>query len=279
MPRFGARASARFNVAVRRDAGLVCALHIEMKSSESTLGPAQPIVGAPRDEGCSKTISVIKSKLAGMSPLRGQRLLDVGCGDGSFTIEFSRNYEQIYGIDVQEPWLRRFQLRVQDDPRFCVSRMSASAMGFPDNYFDTLVTVEVIEHIPDLAGASREFHRVIKPKGELLITCPNRLFPFENHGIRVGGKEYPRRIPLITYLPPLHTRLSLARVFTVRKLEQLFGPLGFVKKSVDYAWPTFEHGGNPFQPLLKPFFGLMRAMEASPLRMFGTSIVIRFEKQ
>ena len=249
-----------------------------MKSDTLALGPLQPILGAPRDNRCRKTITVIKNKLAAISPLRGQRLLDVGCGDGSFTTALADGYEQIYGIDVQETWLQRFEQRVRDDPHFCVCQMSASAMGFRDHYFDTLVTIEVIEHIPDLPGAADEFYRVLKPGGELLITCPNRLFPFENHGVRMGGKEYHGRIPLITYVPPLHSLLSLARVFTVRKLKQIFTPRGFVMRSVDYAWPTFEHGGNPFQPMLKPLFGLMRVMESSPLRVFGTSIVIRFDK-
>jgi hypothetical protein len=83
---------------------------------------------------------------------------------------------------------------------------------------------------------------------------------------------------MLPYLPPLHDRLSLARVFTVRRLDSLFIPLGFATGGLDYLWPTFEHGGNALQPLLKPLFGLMRCLEKSPVRMFGTSIVRRYLK-
>ena len=205
-------------------------------------------------------------------------MLDVGCGGGTITRCVSDGFGEIHGIDVQAPGLEQFRQAVANDPRFHIRLMSASTMDYPDGFFDTLISIETIEHIPDLIGAAQEFYRVIRPGGECLITCPNRLFPFENHGIKVGQREIMGRIPLITYLPPLHDRFSVARVFTVRGLDRLFCPLGFRRTKLDYAWPTFEHGGNPFQPMLRPLFGLMRRLERSPLRMFGTSIVVRFEK-
>jgi SAM-dependent methyltransferase len=172
----------------------------------------------------------------------------------------------------------RFRERVAGDPRFDIRVMSASEMDFPDGYFDTVISVEAIEHIPDLPRALDEFARVLRPGGECVITCPNRLFPFENHGLKIGTREYPGRIPLLTYLPPLHDRWSMARVFTVRTLDKLFESRGLSRHQLDYAWPTFEHGGNRFQPMLRPLFGLMRRLERSPLRFFGTSIVARYEK-
>lgn len=250
----------------------------DLTASASSPGPARPIVGAPRDASCRKTISVIANKLAAISPLRGRRMLDVGCGDGSFTVALAEHFAEVHGIDVQEAWLDQFRRRVSEDPRFVITPMSASAMTFLDGYFDVLVTIETIEHIPDLLRAADEFYRVLKPGGQCLLTCPNRFFPFENHGLRWRGRDYSRRIPLLPYIPPLHDRLSLARVFTVRRLDQIFLPRGFSRRAVDYAWPTFEHGGNPLQRFLKPLFGVMRWMENSPLRFFGSSIVARYDK-
>jgi len=84
--------------------------------------------------------------------------------------------------------------------------------------------------------------------------------------------------PLLTYIPFLHSRWALARVFTVRALDRLFVGRGLVRTAVDYAWPTFEHGGNPFQKYLQPLFGLMRVMENSPMRLFGSSVIVRYVK-
>jgi SAM-dependent methyltransferase len=239
----------------------------------------KPIVGAPRSHSCCRTIQVFEQKLSALAPLMGGRALDVGCGDGSFTEALTGGYDEVHGIDVQKEWLDRFRARCDGDSRFHIHEMSASEMTFPDNFFDTIISVETIEHIPDLEGAAREMARVLKSGGDLVLTCPNRWFPFENHGVRWRGREISRRIPLLTYLPPLHDRFSLARVFTVRRLKQIFQPQGFVLRGVDYAWPTFEHGGNSLQKYLRGLFGVMRVLERSPLRMFGTSILTHFVKR
>jgi len=238
-----------------------------------------PFVGAPRSTSYKKTISVFKNKIEKISNLRCEKLLDVGCGDGSFTMPLSENIQNIYGIDVQESFLNSFRAKVNGDKRYEVFLMSAESMSFESNSFDILLTIETIEHIQDLQKAAKEFFRVLKSGGELIITCPNRLFPFENHGIRIGKKEFHTRIPLLTYFPPLHNRYSLARVFTVGSLDRLFLPLGFKKVKVDFIWPTFEHGGNIFTPMLKPLFKIMRLMEESWLKFFGTSVLIKYIKE
>jgi hypothetical protein len=88
------------------------------------------------------------------------------------------------------------------------------------------------------------------------------------------------RATLLTYLPPLHRKFARARVFKASDLDHLFHPLGLQRTATDYIWPTFEHGGNFLQPILKPLFGAMRKMENAPmpLKMFGTSLVSGFLK-
>ena len=235
-------------------------------------------VGAPRGAALRKTVELITGKLRRLGSFRGERMLDVGCGDGAFTQVLGADFQEVHGIDVQEDYLERFREETKGDHRYFVTNMSASAMAFPDGHFDTIVTIETLEHVPDLAVAAREMCRVLRPGGELLITVPNRWFPFENHGMRIGSWERHGRIPFLTYLPWLHRRLSLARVFKVADLDSLFVAGGLKRVAVDYAWPTFEHGGNRLQPLLRPLFGLMRALESSPVRLFGSSVIVRYVK-
>jgi len=157
--------------------------------------------------------------------------------------------------------------------------MSAEKMVFEDNFFDVIISFETIEHIQNLSLAVKEMYRVLKPNGKLIITCPNRLFPFENHGINLKGKEIHGRIPLITYFPSIHNKYSLARVFTKRSLKKIFEQENFKLVKYDYLMPTFEHGGNKLQPFIRFLFPFMRKLENSPLKIFGSSIVGIFEKQ
>ena len=239
-----------------------------------------PYVGAARDASCRKTVEVFTRKLGrlGKFPKTG-RMLDVGCGDGTFTMVLGQGCSEVHAVDVQENYLARFRNAINKDEKFVISNMSASALRYPDGYFDTIVTIETLEHVVDLNGSASEICRVLKSGGELLVTVPNRWFPFETHGMRIGKREFHRRIPFLTYLPWLHRRLSVARVFKVRDLDSLFVTRGLKRVAVDYAWPTFEHGGNVFQPCLKPFFGLMRRMEDSFLRMLGTSVMVHYVKE
>ena len=74
--------------------------------------------------------------------MKGRRLLDLGCGDGSFTVALSAGFEEVHGIDVQDDWLEKFRARVRGEGRFHVQHMSASALTFGDRYFDTLISIE-----------------------------------------------------------------------------------------------------------------------------------------
>ena len=236
-------------------------------------------IGAARNAKLVRTVDVVVRKLAALSEWKGERLLDVGCGCGIFTIKLGQGFSEVWGIDVQERYLAEFQANALEQPKFHITKMSASAMSFEDAYFDSIVTIETLEHVADLPATASELARVLKPGGELVITVPNRWFPCENHGMRVGKLEL-SRAPFLTYFPSLHRRWANARVFRVKDIDNLLVPVGFRRVATDYAWPTFEHGGNSFQPLLKPFFNIMRIMEKSPmwLRMFGTSAIVKYTK-
>jgi len=237
------------------------------------------IIGATRDASLGRTIEVFLEKLRSISDWQGQRLLDVGCGDGTFTLRLGDGFSEVYGIDVQDHYLAKFRESVSQRGNYHVMHMSASEMDFPDEFFDKVVTLETLEHVDNLPAAAAEIMRVTKDGGEIVISVPNRLFPCENHGADIGRISM-NRAPLLTYFPLLHKKYARARAFLVRDLDSLFIPLGARRVDLDYLWPTFEHGGNKIQGLLKSSFPVMRACEKAPmlLRMFGTSILVKYRK-
>jgi SAM-dependent methyltransferase len=66
-------------------------------------------------------------------------------------------------------------------------------MPLPDNSFDTVLSAEVLEHVPDPAKALSEIYRVLKPGGHLVMSVPHLMylhnephdfFRYTNYGLR-----------------------------------------------------------------------------------------------
>ena len=158
---------------------------------------------------------------AGSKRLAGA-ILDNGCGIGLY-VEHLLPYEgQVVGIEFDFP--RAVEAK-------SVTNLIASAEGetlpFPSDYFDLILSHEVIEHVQSDENAVKDMVRVLKPGGRMVVFCPNRGYPFETHGIYWKGKYQFGNIPLINYLPTnLRNRLAPhVKVYTSKDMQHLFGGL------------------------------------------------------
>ena len=206
----------------------------------------------------------------------GERLLDIGCGNGAYTIALGAGFDEVYGVDVEPVRVARFRERVDGDPKFHVSVASAERLPFPDRYFDVVTAIEVIEHIGDLERAMGEVNRVLRFGGGFLVSCPNRLFPIETHTVIIGRQEYSARSLLfLPYLTRLHRRISTARNFMARDLTELGSRAGFGVVAHDWVMPPLDNW-RPGRETLRRVFS---ALERSPLRVFGVSVIGVFQKE
>lgn len=216
--------------------------------------------------------------LGDIVPLRGEALLDVGCGNGSYTERLAGSFERITGVEVESQRLDEFRARVAERPdaeRFDLRLESAEALSDPDETYDAVMAIETLEHVVDHAAASREVHRVLRPGGHFFITVPNRGFPFETHSFLVRGRERRSKwYPFVPWVKPLHRRLSTARNYRPADLRRLLEPIGFVEVGSTFMMPPLERWG-PGRHLRKP----IHAMESTPLRHLGVSVVSVFRKQ
>jgi len=101
------------------------------------------------------------------------RVLELGVGDGSIVkqiVETLGIHCDIYGVDIDED-----ALKLAKGKGILVSRadLNEDKLPYPDNYFDLVIMEEVIEHLINPDNAIKEVHRVLKPRGLLVISTPN----------------------------------------------------------------------------------------------------------
>lgn len=117
--------------------------------------------------------------------LRGARVLDLGCANGVYTTRMSQLGAHAMGIDVEPIRLGSAQEFKHRHGAEDASFMLASAMSLPfaDDTFDVVTLIEVIEHVEDDARTLLEVRRVLRDGGKVAIFAPNKLWPFESHGV------------------------------------------------------------------------------------------------
>jgi len=109
------------------------------------------------------------------SDLFDKTVLDIGCGFGWFELNaLSRGVKEIIGTEISEIDLRPINRYLQD-PKLVTKVASAIDLPFPEHSFDTVVSWEVIEHIPQASETIMfsEVARVLKPGGQFYLSTPN----------------------------------------------------------------------------------------------------------
>lgn len=125
--------------------------------------------------------------------LKGARLLDVGAGQGGALLEALHRDADAYGIEPGNEFRTLTRMRLKDasfEPER-VLEAAGQSMPFPDDHFDYIISLQVLEHVPDAGRVMREMFRVLKPGGQCYISCENYLSFREQH----------YRIPWLPMLP------------------------------------------------------------------------------
>ncbi len=100
---------------------------------------------------------------------RATRILDVGCHDGALLASLDAQVRVGVDLEPQEP--SRSVRMVQAD---------GCSLPFPAGYFDQVLALDVLEHVPDDDRLAGELVRVCRPGGRVFVTTPAatiRLFP------------------------------------------------------------------------------------------------------
>jgi len=212
-------------------------------------------------------------------------ILDVGTGEGIYMYYLSSRAKLCVGIDTDDKSLRKARKTVKTkNTEFIL--MQAESLAFKDNTFDVITMIEVLEHVADDKKVIKEIYRVLKPGGQLIITAPNKLFPFETHGFKIGSRIYGTKglgFPFLTYLPQiLRKHVATARVYTPWQLKRMLESQGFIIRTVEFLSPSLDQLKLNFPKLrwfIDKFQNLVIKVEKFPIfKNFLTTIIVCAEK-
>jgi methionine biosynthesis protein MetW len=116
---------------------------------------------------------------------KGNRLLDVGCGEGTFIDLAKGRFDHVFGIDLS---LKALKESYSKNFRVIKNNLNNEGISFQNETFDTATCLDVIEHVFDPVYLLSELNRVLKEKGILILTTPNVRFIDHVSEILIQGK-------------------------------------------------------------------------------------------
>lgn len=119
---------------------------------------------------------------------QAQRILDVGCREGTILASLTARFPLNIGIDTDHDAIQTGR-EMYKLPKFLVG--DGEQMPFPKGCFDIIICAQVYEHSQDVNLLIADIYRTLKPGGAVFFSGPNRLALMEGH----------YHLPLLSWLP------------------------------------------------------------------------------
>lgn len=130
----------------------------------------------------SKTLQKILNKLKYKN-----KLLDIGCGNGSLTKVLSKNFKSTFAIDTSKSAIYFAKKNNLKKVTFKVGTLQLHNKKFTRSTFDTITAIEVIEHVYSPDQFLKDIKRIMNNKTNLIISTPFHGY-FKNLLISILGK-------------------------------------------------------------------------------------------
>jgi len=159
------------------------------------------------------------------------KLLEVGTGSGIFLPELARHCENLYACDIH-PYIDNIELLLNryNIINHEIKSQSIQKTDYPDNYFDAIIAVSVLEFVGDLQAALIEIRRILKKDGVFITICPMKS-KFLDSILSLYSKKKPEE------------EFGDSRFFVVKALEQNFTIIekGYMLPIIGKLFPVYTH--------------------------------------
>jgi ubiquinone/menaquinone biosynthesis C-methylase UbiE len=112
----------------------------------------------------------LEGLLPGIRIMKGQTLLEIGCGSGFICSHMAEKYRlKVVGVDLDPAMIQIAHSNFGKKPNTRFIVMDATKLDFADGEFDLVLSFGVMHHIPNWQEALSEVSRVLKPGGVLIF--------------------------------------------------------------------------------------------------------------
>ena len=128
--------------------------------------------------------------IAARAPLRGKRVLDVGCGGGLLSEAMAQAGADVTGIDLGTATVEVAELHaLESGVSVRYLRESAEQHALTNaGAYDVVSCMEMLEHVPEPQSVLRALHTLVKPGGDVFVSTINR--NLKAYLLAIVGAEY-----------------------------------------------------------------------------------------
>lgn len=117
------------------------------------------------------------------------KILNIGCGTGG-TVKMLEKFGRVENVDVSD---EAIQFMKQNGFKH-LHKVKGLKLPFKDNHFDMVGAFDVLEHIEKDKDALKEWYRVLKPGGKLILTVPAHQWLWSGHDVSLHHfRRYSRK--------------------------------------------------------------------------------------
>ena len=161
---------------------------------------------------------LVRRELQMERDIGGRRVMEIGCGRGGFACWLETRSpppSEVVAIDYSPVAVEKGRAAAAAAGIDAITWQTGDIqdIAHPDGSFDTVISCETIEHVPDPRKAVSELARVLKPGGRLFLTTPNYMGTFGLYRayLRLRGRRYTEVGQPINQLTLLPKTLSWIR--------------------------------------------------------------------